>query len=445
MRLPWYFASIFLVTAIPSSAGILISSPGGSAATMNFTTFATGLSFAIGMTSLPSGNVIVGTTTRPASVSASFENYFYGSGKVLKFADANNDGVADGPAQVIYSAAGAVTGVASAGDFLVVSTTGAGSAAAANRQDLLILAPSGGGNFTSLGSLRLDMPNPYNNMTVASAAAGGGSYYVYFHVASGTHEGAAGPDVSVTGLLNGTVQGGSIYRITVDPSNAAVPVSGLTQIARGIRNLGGMNVAANGDLFFTDNGWDINLAAVSADELNRVPAASLGGSVIDFGYASNYIDYNTGLATGSNGLAPVVAFIPSGGKQRIGISGSAEAPGSFPVEMQDGEFVSFHGDFYRSGVNNVLNPVVFYSRATNTYFDLVAAGQAGLGNIDSLMSTNNALFLADFTSGVAFQPDTGIIYRLAPASIPEPSTAVLVFVALAAISRRVKLRNYSAF
>ena len=130
MRLPWYFASIFLVTAIPSSAGILISSPGGSAATMNFTTFATGLSFAIGMTSLPSGNVIVGTTTRPASVSASFENFFYGSGKVLKFADANNDGVADGPAQVIYSAAGAVTGVASAGDFLVVSTTGAGSAEA---------------------------------------------------------------------------------------------------------------------------------------------------------------------------------------------------------------------------------------------------------------------------------------------------------------------------
>ena len=77
--------------------------------------------------------------------------------------------------------------------------------------------------------------------------------------------------------------------------------------------------------------------------------------------------------------------------------------------------------------------------------DLVAAGQAGLGNIDSLMSTNNALFLADFTSGLAFQPDTGIIYRLAPASIPEPSTAVLVFVALAAISRRVNRRNYSAF
>lgn len=112
--------------------------------------------------------------------------------------------------------------------FLVVSTTGAGSAAAANRQDFLILAPSGGGNFTSLGSLRLDMPNPYNKMTVASAPAGGGSYYVYFHVAAGTHEGAAGPDINVTGLLNSTVQGGSIYRITVDPSNAAVPVSGLT-------------------------------------------------------------------------------------------------------------------------------------------------------------------------------------------------------------------------
>ena len=193
------------------------------------------------------------------------------------------------------------------------------------------------------------------------------------------------------------------------------PFLALLKLHEEIRNLGGMNVAANGDLFFNDNGWDINLAAVSADELNRVPAASLGSSVIDFGYATNYIDYNTGLATGSNGLAPVVAFIPSGGKQRIGISSSAEAPGAFPLEMQDGEFVSFHGDFYKSGVNNVLNL-----------------------NIDSLMSTNNVLFLADFTSGTAFQPDTGIIYRLAPTSVPEPSTTAGVLIALAAILPKVK-------
>ena len=239
MRLPWYLASIFLVAGIPSSASILISSPGGSAATMNFTTFATGLSFAIGMTSLPSGNILVGTTTRPASVSASFENYFYGSGKILKFTDANNDGVADGPSQLVFSAAGAVTGVASAGNFLVVSTTGAGSVAAANRQDLLILAPSGGGNYASLGSLRLDMPNLYNSMTVASSPADGGTYFVYFHVAACTPEAMPGPDVNVSGPAHCNLARG-IYLSDYPPCNLS-------------KNLGGMNVAANGDLFFTDN------------------------------------------------------------------------------------------------------------------------------------------------------------------------------------------------
>src|SRR2546422_6553561 len=59
------------------------------------TLFASGLDFPLGMAKLPDGSLLVGI--------AQGANYFNSTGKLLRFVDANDDGIADGAGTVLYS------------------------------------------------------------------------------------------------------------------------------------------------------------------------------------------------------------------------------------------------------------------------------------------------------------------------------------------------------
>ena len=60
------------------------------------------------------------------------------------------------------------------------------------------------------------------------------------------------------------------------------------RIASGLRNAASMAIdPVTGDLYFADNGIDGNDGSDkgwSTDELNRIPAAQIGGAVENFGF-----------------------------------------------------------------------------------------------------------------------------------------------------------------
>jgi len=427
---------VLATTLSPLEAGpLLISSPGGGAATLTMTTFASGLNYPIGMAVVAPGQVIVGTTTPDAALSGTALGYLRGSGQLMKLTDANFDGVADGPGVVVFSGLpGAVTDVKTAGVLLAAATTGEGGPHA-EVADVSLLAPSGGG-FTNLGSLHLTYPRENYNINLATAPVPGQptQSYLYFHVAAGTDDAQAGPAIGLSGLATGSLQGGSVYRVIVDSANPGNPVSGLTQIAYGIRNSGGMTVDSAGRLLFTDNGYENGPTLVSADELNILQAAQLGGPAVDMGYPSNYIDYSTGLPVAANGQNSAVAF--TGAQQRLGIAGVVEGPTGFPADLSDGYFVSFHGNFFQTGVGNQWNPVVFYTPATDSFFDFLLPGQAGLGSIDSLAASPGWLYMADLAADSPFAPASGNIYAFTVTAVPEPATWMTGFSLLALFTIR---------
>jgi glucose/arabinose dehydrogenase len=80
------------------------------------TTFASGLNFPTGMVQLSDGSILVATSNPTGS-------YFNSSGTILRFVDANGDGVADGPGQVMYTdPVGVWTDLRTAGNLVFVTS-----------------------------------------------------------------------------------------------------------------------------------------------------------------------------------------------------------------------------------------------------------------------------------------------------------------------------------
>ena len=212
--------------------------------------------------------------------------------------------------------------------------------------------------------------------------------------------------------------------VTVLDGGGTPSFSGLTQVATGLRNAAGMAFdPATGDLLFEDNGID-GLADVneplSADELNRIAAADIGGAIEDFGFAGHYIEYRTGTEVGSGGVDPLAAFQPlpnpSTGSESEGPAEIAMAPAGFPAGLNNGVFIGFHGKFNQGGIANEENPLVFYDFATGTYFHFIGNGERIIGHLDGLLSTSDSLFVADLSStGSLFSAadaGKGVIYQI---------------------------------
>jgi hypothetical protein len=239
----------------------------------------------------------------------------------------------------------------------------------------------------------------------------------------------------VSGLISGTVQGASIYRVIVTDSGDTPVVTNLTRIASGLRNAAGIAFRpATGDLYLTENGID-GLSdpdePLSADELNVIPAASLGTTVPNFGFPSDYIVYRTGahVDDGSGAAQPLVAFQPipdpSTGSESEGASEMVFAPTTFPAGLNNGVFVGFHGKFSDPPSANEENPVVYVDLATRAYVHFISNGETKLSHPDGLLATADSLFISDLDStGTLVGNGGGVIYQISAALPDLVTTAV---------------------
>jgi glucose/arabinose dehydrogenase len=372
--------------------------PRAKAQAFEVTSFAGGLDYPYGMAELEDGSLLVGSS-QPLPGSVGFGS---SSGRVLRLVDADGDGSADGPGvPVATGLPGSVTCVRIAGRLVLVSSAGP-----PNHITLLRRGATPGDPLTPLGSVDFtyevaDAEHGHFTLAVRPSPTAPGSHDVFFNLGAATNAEATPGAVVLSGLLAGSASPDSISAFTLSDPPGGLVLSNLRTIATGLRNAAGIAFAPNGDLLFEDNGIDglvQRAEPLSADELNRIPAAAIGAGAPDFGFASSYVAYRTGVVVGGGGVAPLVAFLPlpdpATGSESEGPAEIAFAPPAFPESLQ-GVFVGFHGQFNSAGLANEENPIVFADPGTGSYFHFVSNDAPDIGHADSLLATQDALYVAD--------------------------------------------------
>jgi glucose/arabinose dehydrogenase len=420
-------------------------------ARFSVTVFATGLTDPTSMAQLADGSLLVATSQGGPSW---LENYLFASqsGALIRLVDADGDGIADGPAEILASGLpGLVSSVRREGNLVfALSSQGSNQAITIWRTGATPAAP-----FESAGRLSFSFPSSFGHTTYALATrpAPGGGVEVFFNV------GAEGNAVSTpadktaglaasngAAFLSGTsfqLAADSVHRVVVTDEGESLTIAALQQIARGLRNAAGMVFDGQGNLWLQDNGIDgtPSNVSLSADELNFLAAAEIGTTIPDFGFASTYIDYATGdvIDPAAGIVQPLVAFRPLAGEKSEGVVELALAPASFPNDFSGGIFAPFSGVFNQGGLANDENPLVFVNTADNSYFHFIENQR--LGHPDGVLAAADSLYLSDlnylglFGNAIGSIPvvpadQQGVIYRITYVPQPATSTAVLVGLAI---------------
>ena len=414
------------------------------------TTFVTGLSFPTSMAELADGSLLV-------AESAGATLFGSTSGRLVRLVDADGDGVADGPLQVLASGGnlpGLVTSVRRVGELVIaLSSQTGGEAITFWRTGPTTAAP-----LTYAGRVGLSFPAGSEHTTYALAARPASddpsAVEVYFNIGAAANS-VATPLNSAVGLSGSgltftpaAVVADSIHRVRISDSGGSLAVSAPQQIARGLRNAAGMTFDAAGNLYLQDNGLDTEGnrgVSFSADELNRIPAAVLGQTVLDFGFAGSYVRYADGVLVNPSAAVtdPLVAFLPVDGRRSEGAVELAMAPTGFGADFAGGVFTAFFGMGGQAGPANGENPIVFADPATGEYFHFVA--NQVHGHPYGMLSTAASLYMADLawtgqlSAAVGGVPanEAGVIYRITP--VPEPAVCGSITVAalvLAALRAR---------
>jgi glucose/arabinose dehydrogenase len=404
--------------AAPASANLIVNAEVANPAHFRVTTFAQGLGYPYSMQRLSDGSIAV--LSSPG----------FGNGRILRFADADGNGIADGPGQQIYSTSGALTGFAKVGDLYAVGNH--------HQKTITLLKPGAGASdaMTPVGTFALSYPEPWTHssmgLTARQTPGVPGSYDLIFNIGSRYDKAASDATVGISGLINGTLNGDSLYSVTLDLSGSTPVANNLHRVAAGIRNVAGMGFRpGTGDFYFADNAMDQNPGEedpIQADELNFIGAVDFGITVPDFGFPTCYVQYKTGTQIGSGCVDPLAVFQPippsSDTAQSEGPVEIAFAPAAFPGGFNNGVFIGFSGK-NASGPANEENAVVYYDIGKDTYVHFVKSGLPGMAHPNGLLTANNSLFIAD--------PGTGKIYQISSA-VPEPATTMLLATGLAMVT-----------
>jgi glucose/arabinose dehydrogenase len=400
-----------------------IQGPGVNSNNFRVTVFASGLSFPLGMVQLSDGSLLVAVTQ--------VSNYFSTStaGQLLRFTDTNQDGVADGPGTVLYSGLpGGLTSLRMCGNLFFVTGQGPGHPITVLRAGATPASP-----LSLVGAININYPSgaawehSHSALGIRPTPGQPGSCDLLFQLGSdqnfaATTRTATISSTQITGAT-GTLQGQSIYLLTLTDNLRNVTASNLTRLAQGLRNPAGFAFhPVTGDLYFEDNGIDgltNGNEPLSVDRVNFIPAAQIGnGTVPDFGYPTNYTEYRTGRQVGSGAIPPLFAFEPLPdpftGSESEGPNDIAFAPAGFPPALNNGIFVGFHGKWSLAGIANEENPVVFANLSNTNYFQFISNDEPNIGHIDGLLSTFDSLFLADFSStgDPGNSVNSGVVYQI---------------------------------
>ena len=377
------------------------------------TTFANGLNYPLGMTELADGSILV-------AVSRGSRFWETSSGRLIRLADTDDDGVADSETVLFDGVPGGrLTAVRTAGSLIL--TCGFGSPISILRPGAAPDAP-----LTLIGSVEISYPDRWMHrnsaLGVRESPGRPGSYDLIFQLGSEenfiTTERTL-PLSSDIGL-SGDLKGDAVHMFTITDHGDSVTGSDLVQIATGLRNAAGFAFhPENGDLYLQDNGIDgleDGNEAHSADEINVIPIDAIGGAVDDFGFPDNYVAYRSGEFVGGGGVPPLIAFLPlpdpQNGEESEGPSDIAFAPPGFPSEFSMGLFVGFHGKG-SAGPDNEENPLVFVDLDSGHYFHFVDNDQPGIGHLDGLLATDNDLYVADLSrKGSLDAANQGVIYQI---------------------------------
>src|SRR5262249_46453398 len=144
----------------------------------------------------------------------------------------------------------------------------------------------------------------------------------------------------------------------------------------------------------------------------------LGTSVLNFGFPSTYEEYRTGVTVGNTGQLPLATFQPippPNGAEAEGVNEIAFAPPLFPEPLVNGLFAGFHGKFSLAGDANEENPLAFLDLDDNSYFHFVPNTDPTVGHLDSLLATNDTMFVADISTQGGFSgsaQNSGKIYAI---------------------------------
>lgn len=378
---------------------------------LNATTFAANLNFPVGLAVLPDGSLLVGTSNPTGG------SYFSSTGELVRLADDDGDGVADGELEVVATdLAGAVTAVAVANDLVFVTSVASGD----ERIQILRGGSDWLGPYELLGEVVFSFQgfgHQSYGLATRPSAANPDAIELFFNVGARGND-TAGGAVPLGGLLSGRLPDASIYMTTVTDSGSTVELSEPLQVASGLRNAMAFGFhPETGDLWITDNGIDgfeDVWASYSADELNVIPADQIGGEAEHFGFPTTYTLYDTGEEVGTDGIAPVVAFLSLNGAENEGAASLVFTPASFATSFGSGVLAGFHGQYDLSGLENEENPLLFVDLETYDISTIVPPAAPGIGHLDSMAATADAIYVADMCAGssLANPRPCGAIYRI---------------------------------
>jgi glucose/arabinose dehydrogenase len=384
------------------------------------TVFATNLSYPLGMVLLPDESLLVAV-----SQGASFWN---STGQIIRLTDTNHDGIADGAGAMLASGLpGGQTSLRMFGTLVFVTGQGVGRPISILRAGATPSSP-----LTLVGAISVNYPSggwehPHSALNLRPTPGRSGSCDLFFQLGSDQNFAKTTRTATISSAqipgANGTIEGESIYMLTLIDNATNVVATNLTRIAKGLRNPAGFAFhPQSGDLYFEDNGIDGLVDAnepLSADELNMIPAVQIGnGTVPDFGFPTNYTAYRTGTIVGGGGVQPLVTFQPLPdpvtGSESEGPNDITFAPPGFPSGLNSGIFIGFHGRFDLGGIANEENPLVYVDLTTKSYFQFIGNDEPNIGHLDGLSSTADSLFLADLTStgNTGSGGGTGVIYQV---------------------------------
>jgi glucose/arabinose dehydrogenase len=414
IRLPFLLAAIFALLASPVAAqDTVVLSPRAVDDGVAITEVARDLAFPMGMTPLPDGSLLVATSPSTGG------NFYDSAGELVRLFDSDGDGSLDQRTGLASGLPGSLVAVARHGDVVIAT-----SAELGNEQIMFFRRGERWRDpLTLISAIRLHFQGAIHQSYALATRPNPDdpdAFDLVFNIGAAGND-TVGPDVPFDGPISGTLHAASVYLMTITSDGASLRFAEPVQVAAGLRNGTTMAFAPKtGDLWIGENGIDgleNPIVAFSADELDVIPAEKIGKEIIDFGFPDGYVDYATGEVVGPDTAA--ATFRPIDGSEAEGIAGIVFVPASFPKTLAGGILAGFHGQFDETGIENEENPVRWVDPSTGESFDLISNDSPGIGHLDSMAATDDAVYIADFcNASMTDSPTCGIIYRLAV----EPGT-----------------------